>query len=363
MKLPQFVRWTTGVRWEWKVLVPIFGVLLVSIAAICLILRPVKIPQGQWILLALIGGAVMLSFTLLSVLLVMAERTLEELMRTADRVRNGDFGARVEFANRTDDLGQLGRRCNEMIEQLDAARKQVEELRSRDRKNVEEVATLGELAAGLAHEMRNPLAGIAGVVDIMSKELPANSPSRAVIGDVNGEIVHIQTLLNELLSYSRPRPPNLRAANLNTTVEQAVELARQQARGKPIHVNFTPEPSLPAVQHDPALIQQAVLNLLLNSIQAISGEGEVSVSSRQAGDKVVIQVCDTGRGISADTLPKIFKPFFTTRKEGAGLGLSLASDIVRSHGGRIEAASTKGKGSQFTVFLRVPDPRTIAHKS
>jgi signal transduction histidine kinase len=357
MKLPQFVRWATGIRWQWKVFIPIIAVLTMSVLAIYAVLRSQEVPEVQWILFAAVCCAIILCFVLLSVLLVLIERPLEELMKTIAKVRGGDLSSRVEFAKREDDVGQLGREFNEMIRQLHENRLEIEELHKREMARAEHLATLGELAAGLAHEIRNPLAGIAGVVDIMSKELPTNSASRAVIGDVHREILHIQAILNDLLSYSRPRPPHFHPANLNTTIEQAVELSRQQVRTKPIQVKFEPVASLPPVEHDPALIQQVILNLILNGIQAISGSGEVRVALTPDHDSVVVQVSDNGRGISAEALPKIFKPFFTTRSEGTGLGLSLANSIVQSHGGRIEVTSTPGKGSQFKVSLPLQHPK------
>jgi two-component system, NtrC family, sensor kinase len=357
MKLPQFVRWATGIRWQWKVFIPIIAVLMMSVVAIYAVLRSQDVPEVQWILFAAVCCAIMLCFVLLSVLLVLIERPLEELMHTILKVRSGDLSSHVEFARREDDVGQLGREFNEMIRQLHENRQEIEELHKREMARAEHLATLGELAAGLAHEIRNPLAGIAGVVDIMSKELPPNSSSRTVIGDVHREILHIQAILNDLLSYSRPRPPHFHPANLNTTIEQAVELSRQQVRTKPIQVKFEPMASLPPVEHDPALIQQVILNLILNGIQAISGSGEVSVVLIPDHELVVVQVADTGRGISAEALPKIFKPFFTTRTEGTGLGLSLANSIVQSHGGRIEVTSTPGKGTQFKVSLPVQHPK------
>jgi len=159
--------------------------------------------------------------------------------------------------------------------------------------------------------------------------------------------------LNDLLSYARPRPPAFHPANINTTVEQAVVLARQQVLTKPIQVLFEPNPSLPPVEHDPALIQQVLLNITLNGIQAISATGQVTLAMLQNHDNVAITISDTGRGISADALPRIFKPFFTTRSEGTGLGLSLAHGIVQSHGGLIEVTSTPGKGTTFKVSLPI----------
>lgn len=357
MHLPQFVRSATGIRWQWKVFIPIIAVLALSIATIYAVLRSLQIREVQWILFAVVSFAILLCFVLLAVLLVLIERPLEELIHTIGRVRRGDLSARVTFAKREDDVGQLGRQFNDMIQQLDENRMEIEDLHQREMARAEHLATLGELAAGLAHEIRNPLAGIAGVVDIMGRELPTNSASRTVIGDVHREILHIQAILNDLLSYARPRPPNFHPANLNTTIEQAVVLSRQQVRTKPIQVTFEPNPALPLVEHDPALIQQVALNLLLNGIQAISGTGEVHVALSQERDAVVIQVSDTGRGIPAEALPRIFKPFFTTRTEGTGLGLSLANSIVQSHGGRIDVTSAPGKGSQFKVSLPLQRPK------
>jgi signal transduction histidine kinase len=166
-----------------------------------------------------------------------------------------------------------------------------------------------------------------------------------------------------LLSYARPRPPDFHPADLNTTIEQAILLSRQQVSTKPIQIQFEPNSSLPKVLHDPALIQQVVLNLLLNGIQAISGGGQILVSLTRDGEQAMIQVSDTGRGISAEALPEIFKPFFTTRSEGTGLGLSLAKGIVQSHGGNIEVSSTPGKGSHFKICLPIARSKTSHPKT
>jgi signal transduction histidine kinase len=363
MKLPHIVRWAAGLRWQWKVFIPVIGVLLLSLSVMTAVVYHHDLPNKVWVILGALSAGVLLSFILLSVLLVLVEQPLEDLMRTIARVRRDDLTARVGFAGRTDDIGQLGRQFNEMIEQLERNRSEIEQLHRRDMGRAEHLATLGELAAGLAHEIRNPLAGIAGVGDVMGRELPPESASRAVLTDVQNEIVHIQNILNDLLSYARPRPPTFHPANLNTTIEQAILLARQQVRARPVKVLFTPDPSLPSVVHDPALIQQVVLNLLLNGIQAIPREGTVEVNLTPEDGQVLICVKDNGRGIPPEALPKIFKPFFTTRKEGTGLGLSLANGIVQSHGGTIEARSTPGQGTQFRIHLPIARPKTRLPKS
>jgi signal transduction histidine kinase len=224
----------------------------------------------------------------------------------------------------------------------------------------EHLATLGELATGLAHEIRNPLAGIAGVIEIIGRDLPSTSPARAVVKDVRLEIAQINHIITDLLQTARPHPPEMRRSDLNTTVEHSVMLARQQALSKPIRIELKKDESLPEVEHDSDQLHQVLLNLLLNSIQAIEGAGTVSVQVGEDDGLATITVTDTGRGISPEHLPNIFRPFYTTKGNGTGLGLSLAKRIVEEHQGRIDVESSLTKGTKFTVFLPVVRPESIA---
>jgi len=350
----------TGLRWQWKALIPIVGALLLGLMAFQATVLALNIPNGHWILIVAAAGAVAICFVMLTVFLVLIERPLQELKETIARVRADDLAARVDFAKRSDDVGQLGRQFNEMIGQLAENRAEIERLHQLEMARAEHLATIGELSAGLAHEIRNSLAGIAGVVNVMGKDLPAASPSRAVLPEVQDEIKHIQTILNDLLAYAKPRAPDFHRADLNTTIEQAVFLARQQVGKKPIEITFQPEPDLPKVVHDPVQIHQVVLNLLINGIQAIEGAGKVEVTLHKNGEFAVLRVADTGKGISREFLGKIFKPFFTTRKEGTGLGLPLAKGIVDSHGGKIEVVSEPGHGARFDIWLPIPE-RAASH--
>lgn len=351
MKEPSPVGKGPSLGWQWKAIIPIVGVLLLGLIAFQAIVVALDIPSGHWILTVAAAGAVAICFVTLSALLVLIERPLEELKKIIGRVREGDLSARVKFAVRNDDVGQLGRQFNEMIQELAENRVEIERLHQFEMARAEHLATIGELAAGLAHEIRNPLAGIAGVVEVMGRELPKESSSRAVLPEVQMEIQHIQAILNDLLAYARPRPPEFHPADLNATVEQAVFLARQQVRTKPIEITLATEKSLPRISHDPVQIQRVVLNLLLNGIQAIQDKGQIDVALRQGGEWAVVRIRDSGKGIPRDSLPKIFKPFFTTRKEGTGLGLPLAKGIVESHKGKIEVTSEPGQGAQFEVWL------------
>ena len=209
------------------------------------------------------------------------------------------------------------------------------------------------LAAGSARR-RNPLAGIAGVIEIVSRDLPPDSAARSVIKDAKEEALQINRILTELLDTARPKPPQFRVSDIAATAEHAVMFARQQAVTKRIMVELEVTDAIPPVDHDPNQINQVLLNLLLNAIQSMDKPGTIRVSLEQVDeDAVRIVVADEGKGIPPETLPNIFRPFFTTKGHGTGLGLSLARRIVESHGGQIDVASQVGKGTQFTIQLPI----------
>jgi len=155
----------------------------------------------------------------------------------------------------------------------------------------------------------------------------------------------------DLLQAARPHPPEIRSSDLNTTVEHAVGLARQQVPSVSIKIELQKDPRLPNVEHDSGLIYQVVLNLLLNAVQAIDGEGTIHVEISLSKGDAAITVVDTGRGIAPEHLAHIFRPFYTTKGNGTGLGLSMARRTVADHHGRIEVSSEVGKGTTFSVFL------------
>ena len=153
------------------------------------------------------------------------------------------------------------------------------------------------------------------------------------------------------MEIARPKAPVFRCSDLVATAEQALLFAREQATAKSISLDLLKDEPLPPVEHDSGQIQQVLLNLLLNAIQACEEKGSVKVEFGQDNESVWTAVTDTGRGISPETLPNIFRPFFTTKGNGTGLGLPLAKRIVEDHNGRIEVESWPGKGSRFVVCL------------
>jgi signal transduction histidine kinase len=339
------------VKWQIKAILPIGFVLVAGLLLFTLATVSLRDPERHAVMIVAGAGAVAICAAAMLGLAYLIQRPMVELQEKMDQVSEGNLDVSVSFANRNDEIGDLGRNFNHMMKQLRDSREEIDVLHRTQISRAEHLATLGELAAGLAHEIRNPLAGIAGVIEIVGRDLPATSPARPVVKDVRQEIARISRTLTDLLETARPHPPQIRQSNLNTTVEHAVMLARQQVISKPIKIALQKAPDLPEVEHDSDQIHQVLLNLLLNAEQAVEGAGIVTVEVGSQGDSATVVVTDTGRGISPQVLTNIFRPFYTTKGNGTGLGLSLARRIVEEHHGRIEVTSVVGKGSQFTVLL------------
>ena len=344
------------INWQIKALLPIAFVLLNGLLLFMLASLSWRDPERHTVLVVAGAGAVAICAALLFVLTYVVQRPMVELQEKMQQVGDGDLTASVTFAKRNDEIGDLGRNFNRMVTHLRESREEIQRLHRTQMSRAEHLATLGELAAGLAHEIRNPLAGIAGVIEIIGRDLPASSPARVVIKDVRQEIAQINHIVTDLLHTARPHPPEIRRSDLNATIEHAVMLARQQALSRPIEIEFQRNPAVPEVEHDSDQIHQVLLNLMINSIQAIESEGKILVELKLEGTCAAIAVVDTGRGIPPDHLPNIFRPFYTTKGNGTGLGLSLARRIVEEHGGRIDVASSVGEGTRFVVSLPIVRP-------
>lgn len=223
----------------------------------------------------------------------------------------------------------------------------------------EHLATMGELAAGVAHEIRNPLAGIAGAIEIISKDFPTDHPDREILDDFRQEVRRIEKVLNDLLAYARPKAPQFGIADLKETVARTLQLARQQIGSKNVEFSIQIPSPLPRFRMDPEQLQQVLLNLVLNGIQALGQEGKITLQAKALSGSGTpnrpnyIEVCvsDTGAGISRDLMEKIFRPFYTTKRGGTGLGLSLCRRIISQHGGTLTAESEVNKGSRFIIRL------------
>jgi signal transduction histidine kinase len=216
------------------------------------------------------------------------------------------------------------------------------------------------MVAGLAHEIKNPLAGIQGAVDILIQRRHEEDPERKVLEEVRHEVARIDGAMQALLKRARPRNFKFQPASLTETVQRAVGLgqaiAASATHGR-VRVEFLSPAEEIVISMDAGQIEDAVLNLILNAIDAIDGPGAVTVEVHDANAHnshtpyATVLVKDTGRGIPPENLQRIFNPFFTTNPQGTGLGLPAVRRILRAHGGRVEVTSTTGSGATFQLLL------------
>jgi PAS domain S-box-containing protein len=214
----------------------------------------------------------------------------------------------------------------------------------------ERLTALGEMSAGIAHELRNPMAVISGYLNLLSKK--ANNEHQAIIQNITTEISGMNRIIGDLLTFARPASLNRVKVNIRELMEGCLASALQ-ATGAGASIRTEVNLDSLEVFLDEAVMRQALTNLIQNAVEAMPDGGTLSLSTVVLPDKLKIIFKDSGTGISPDAINKVFLPFFTTKDSGVGMGLALAHKIIVSHGGRIEVASTVGKGTVFTVVLPI----------
>ena len=315
--------------------------------------------QGRLVVIMAAALTLLAAFSVIWVLLShWVTRPIRSLVDSVARVERGDFSARALVLG-GDEFGKLARNFNTMVERLAEAQGELERYHDQRMERAEALANLGELAAGLAHEIKNPLAGIAGAMQILSSDLAPGDPKREVFEEIAVQVRRIEKTVTDLLSFARPQRMEFSPVNLNEVTKAALFLVRQHSEAKQITFQEDLAPTLPLVHADPRQIQQVFLNLILNAVQAMPAGGKVTVRTQgikretPEGPRSVVQaeVEDTGPGIPEDVLTHIFEPFFTTKHKGTGLGLAIVRRIVSEHSGEIKVKTYLGRGTTFIVAL------------
>ena len=308
--------------------------------------------------LILVALALMLGNSILTAIYVETLiRPILGLHSTMQQAAEGASGLR-SGATPDDEVGDLARAFDGMMEEIERARER-EQARLAQLAHTEKMAAIGSLATGVAHEVNNPLAGILTCLEMVRTNPNDSDLRRRYLELVEDGIKRIGRTVTSLLDFSRPRPMELVPTPVNEWLRHVVELVDYQLRSARVEVAFDLDDSSPVVAADRFQMEQVLLNLVLNAIQAMRSGGVLTLRSRTAGDLAVFEVSDTGEGIPEENLKRIFDPFFTTRMvgQGTGLGLSVTDSIVVAHGGRIEVESRPGTGSTFRVLLpRRPVP-------
>ncbi|MBN6046669.1 two-component system sensor histidine kinase ZraS [Citrobacter sp. ku-bf4] len=218
----------------------------------------------------------------------------------------------------------------------------------------EKLVALGHLAAGVAHEIRNPLSSIKGLAKYFAERAPAGGEAHELAQVMAKEADRLNRVVSELLELVKPAHLSLQSVDLNAMIGHSLQLVSQDAQSRAIDLQFVSDPALPSIQADPDRLTQVLLNLYLNAIHAIERQGVIRVEASTSGaDRVKITVADNGKGIAPDQLAAIFTPYFTTKADGTGLGLAVVQNIIEQHGGTIQAVSPPGQGATFTLWLPV----------
>jgi signal transduction histidine kinase len=338
----------------------------------------------RWGALAVTAVSVVVTALLMSLLVsLVVTRPLARFMRAVHRLQAGDTTAAVEVAT-GDELGVLARHFNEMVarvrdfneelqarvkeatQELEGRYREVERLNARlfalqrDLRHAERLALSGRLMAEVAHEVGTPLHSVMGHLELLRQDLPAallTEDVRRRLGVIEDQLRRVTLIIAQLLDLTRREPGPREPVDLNRIVSQCVEVVRPGVDAAGLVLGFAPTPDLPTVHGRPGQLQQVVLNLLTNAIEATPRGGRIAVATRAetGGREVVVEVADTGRGVPGEQRQRIFEPFFSTKAggRGVGLGLFISAQIAREHGGRIDLESEAGRGAAFRLRLPV----------
>jgi signal transduction histidine kinase len=297
---------------------------------------------------------VFLAITILLILHNFVKKPLDGIIDKMTRVEKGDLNVHMDY-HRKDEIGRLINSFNSMVVQLDVAKTELEQLHFQQMERADRLASIGEMAAGIAHEIKNPLTGISAAVTIIRDDIPAGDPRSMILGEVLQQVQRLDKTVNDLLFFGKPSLPELSCIDINYVLDSTCKFASQHRSVVNIEKRINLAPDLPTVYADGKQMQQVFLNLFLNAFQAMAGGGTLTLTTgrvvRQDREYVSIDVADTGPGIPPQILEKIFTPFFTTKAQGTGLGLPICSKLVKLHNGHIRVVSDDHNGTVFTIEL------------
>ncbi|MBP7125508.1 HAMP domain-containing protein [Myxococcota bacterium] len=320
---------------------------VLGVVDLSLSLRRMEAAMGRFREGVLIGALALLaglSAVVLLLLMALVTRPVRRLVRGIQQVTSGNLDARVADLGDTE-LGEVARAFNEMTARLKETRGRLLQ--------TERLGVVGRLAAGIAHEINNPLTGVMLIAGNLKEGMDAQDPRRGDLETLYREAARAREIVKGLLDFARQAKPNWSRASLDVPLGQALEMIRHIALKQGVELSVE-GPELPGMRLDVSRMQQVLVNLMVNALDAMPGGGRLRVRKGVSADgrTAWIEVADTGTGIRSEDLPHLFEPFFTTKEgKGTGLGLSISWGIVTDHGGQIDVESHRGKGTTFRVSL------------
>ncbi len=300
---------------------------------------------------------------LLLVLLIVRtiSRPLQKITLAAVQVADGKYGTEVELRKSNDEIGLLANSFNEMSRKMSS---DIEQLRDLNEQLIrtEKLAAMGTLAAGVAHEINNPLASISSLIQMMQSNSGLDEKTDDNLRLISTQIHRISQVTRDMMDFARVRPSARNPVDINSIIEISLRLASFDKAFQKLKLEKDLSDDLPEIYADGDQIQQVFLNLLLNARDAMPDGGTISVKTYKRKNQVVIEFTDSGTGIGSDAKKKIFDPFFTTKPagKGTGLGLAVCYGIITAHHGKIEAFSDEINGTSFTVSLPIDEKRALS---
>ncbi|MBI5215367.1 MAG: hypothetical protein HY960_06400 [Ignavibacteriae bacterium] len=306
------------------------------------------------VMFAGLGGVVYLALLFLVVRPVTKMKSqMQDIYKQIESVESGN---RVKFSSlpvpaSRDEITDLILTFNKLVEKLNTAHEKLYELHEKQLEQADRLATVGEMAASMAHEIKNPIAGVLGAVQIFDSELPADDARKEIFSEMKVQLERVNHAVTDLLSYARPTPPIFEEVHVNEVIQRTYSMLSKQIRENRIAVTLNLSEETNHISADKKQIQQVLWNVMLNAVQSIEGSGSVTISSVREHNAVVCTVSDSGKGIAKECLNQVFKPFFTTKHKGTGLGMTITKRIIEQHGGMIELLSEVGKGTTVRIVL------------
>jgi two-component system NtrC family sensor kinase len=322
-----------------------------------------------------IVSVVLLTFLLSLFLTRFVNRPVDRLLAATKKAAHGNLDQTVSIGSH-DELGELSDSFNNMISELKHSRDAIQEwtqtLEQRVQERTQELqqvqdqllragkmAALGELAAGVAHEINNPLTGILTFSSLMLKKVDENHPWKKDLETIVQQTTRCRNIVKGLLDFARQRKPDKKEWDIHTLIDRTLTLVEKQAPFQNIQIVKEFKTEIPMLFIDGDQIQQVFMNILLNAADAMAGDGgTLTIKTNLKDGKAEVSFSDTGYGIAKEHLSKLFDPFFTTKQtgKGTGLGLAISYGIIQSHSGDIAVESEVGKGSTFRIKLPIESP-------
>ncbi|MCD6526052.1 MAG: HAMP domain-containing protein [Desulfuromonas sp.] len=307
--------------------------------------------------LSMVFITLLLSVGVSVILLRFVRKPIQVMTSRMAKVEAGDLKVRM-VPKHNDEIAHLMRSFNSMVEKLDVAKQELETYHFSQMEQADRLASIGEMATGMAHEIKNPLAGISGAVTVLADDLPQDDDRRQVVQDILAQIARLNKTATDLLNFGRPGLPQCDYLDVNDVVKETLFFVAQHPEAKNIHQITELTRDLPPVWADRKQIQQVLLNIIINALQAMPECGSLTVQTELTREHdgrsyVRVQIVDTGSGIPVERLDKIFTPFFTTKNRGTGLGLAICKQLIKQNDGHISVLSSPQEGTSFSISLPV----------